>query len=127
MKLKLGTLCLLLALAGCSTSATKAPIPGSANQFDSSSYLTLVTTDSVIQSTKQGLAAGSFPASIAGNVKSSLNVLITAYDTANLSYRAYHAAAMAGTATTAQQNDVATKLGIVQTATTTLVTAKAGQ
>lgn len=116
---------LLIALTvGCHSVA--APVPGSANAFDSDSYLTLVATHSVIESTKTDLAANSFPMAIAGNVKTALNLLITAYDTANQAYLAYHTAALAGTSTAAQQTAVTNALTNVQTATTTLTAAKGG-
>jgi len=110
---------------GCSQNPK--PVTGAVNQFDSDSYLTLLTTDNVIQSTKQALVAGSFPASIAGNVKTALNGLITAYDVADTAYLAYHTAALSGTATAQQQAAVKSGLNNVSAATTTLLTAKGGQ
>ena len=116
---------LLIALTvGCHSVA--APVPGSANAFDSTSYLTLVTTDSVIESTKTDLANNSFPMAIAGNVKTALNALINAYDLAQQAYLAYHTAALAGTSTPTQQTAVTNALTSVQTATTALTAAKGG-
>lgn len=112
-------------IGGCAKTVT-VPIPGSANTFDSSSYLTLVTTDNVIQTAKADLAAGKFPASISGNVKTALNDLIQSYNVANIAYQAYHTAAMANQATPAQATAVTNSLNNVQTATTTLIAAKAG-
>ena len=123
MKL-LATMVICAVLTGCSQNPK--PVVGAANQFDSDSYLTLVTADSVIQQTKAALAANSFPASIVGNVKTALNGLITAYDVADTTYIAYHTAALAGTATPQQQAAVTSSLTSVQAATTTLVTAKGG-
>src|SRR6266849_2086336 len=96
------TLCLIM--VACSQNPK--PVVGSANQFDSDTYLTLVTTDTLIQATKTQLANGAFPAKIAGNVKTALNDLITAYDAANIAWLAYHTAALAGTASPVQLNTV---------------------
>ncbi len=115
----------VLFLAGC-TKNTTAPVPGSASNFDSQSYLSLVTADNVIQSTKTALEAGQFPASIAGNVKTALNALIQSYDVANPIYKAYHAAALAGTATAAQQTAVTNAVNDVTTKTSALTSAKGG-
>jgi hypothetical protein len=116
-------LCLCFAI-GCSQNPK--PVTGAANQFDSDSYLALDTTDNVIQSTKSALAANSFPAAIAGGVKTALNDLITAYDIANATYRAYHAAALAGVDTVQQRDNVTATLNTVGQKTTVLVTAKGG-
>jgi hypothetical protein len=124
---------LLLLLCGC-----KAPIhPGTANRFDSTTYDTLLTADSVIQSTKLDLAAGKFPASISGNVKTALNALINAYDIAETFYcgtpngsscaaNSYHALAMSGTATPQQSSQMQTLSTNVSTATSQLASAKGG-
>jgi hypothetical protein len=121
----LGMLLLCAVLAGCS--ANPKPVTGSANQFDSDSYLALLTTDNVIQSTKAALAAGSFPVSVAPTVKTALNALIKAYDVADPVYITYHNAALAGSSTPAQQAAVTSALANVNTATATLVSAKGGQ
>lgn len=125
MKKIISVVVLSLAMVGCAKKVT-APIPGSANSFDSDTYLTLVTTDSVIQGTKSALAANSFPPAFVSNVKTALNALITAYDAADSVYIVYHNAAMGGTATPTQQAAVATAIGQVQAATTILVAAKGG-
>jgi hypothetical protein len=131
-------LLLVLLLAGCAARHS-----GTANTFDSGTYDALLTTDSVIQSTKTALAQGQFPASILGNVKTALNDLIAAYDAADLAYcgvpvagtttgtlscapGSYHAAAMAGTATPAQQAAVQADVNAVTTATAALTSAKGG-
>src|ERR1700676_2926447 len=91
---------LLIALSmtvGCAMNPK--PVTGSANQFDSDTYLALATADSVIQTTKADLTNGTFPVNIAGNVKTALNNLIKSYDVADKVYLAYHAAAIAGTVT----------------------------
>ena len=115
---------LCVGLLGCSQNPK--PVTGAANLFDSGTYLTLVTTDNIIQSTKAALAAGSFPASVVGNVKTALNNLITAYDAADAVYITYHTAALSGTSTAAQQAAVTSAVGNVQASTTLLIAAKAG-
>jgi hypothetical protein len=130
---------LLLVICGCAAH----PIhPGTANAFDSSTYDTLTITDSVIQSTKADLSAGKFPASIAQNVKTALNILITSYDVLDMAYcgtpvagvgsgslqcaaGSYHAAAMAGTATPTQNSVITADVNAVNSASATLTTAKA--
>ena len=109
---------------GC---AAKKPIVGSANQFDSDTYIVLATTDSLIQSTKAALEANSFPPQIVGNVRTALNALITVYNVADKDYRDYHAAAISGTATAAQQAKVASEITSVQSSSATLVTIKGGK
>jgi hypothetical protein len=118
-------LALCIVMAACSQNPK--PVVGSANQFDSDTYLTLVTTDALIQATKTQLANNAFPANIAGSVKSSLNYLINAYDAANTAWLAYHTAALAGTSTQAQVNTVNTTIGNVNAATVTLTTVKGGK
>ena len=132
---------LVLFLCGCAAH----PIhPGTANAFDSGAYDTLSVTDSVIQSTKADLAAGKFPPSIAGNVKSALNALINAYNIADTFYcgmpvagtgtgslecapNSYHSLAIAGTATPAQSTQMQNELNQINTATAQLSAAKGGQ
>lgn len=120
-------LCVILASLGCGTQAAKAPIPGSVNQFDSDTYLALVTAYNIIESTKSALANNQFPASIAGNVKTAVNDLVKAYNAADASYLIYHNAALAGTATAAQQSTVTGNLAQVQFSTTNLTTIKGGK
>jgi hypothetical protein len=114
----------VLLIAGC---AAQHPIhPGAANQFDSTSYDTLLVAHSVIESTKADLAANKFPDALAAKVKQSLNVLIQAYDVADTAYLSYHASAIAGKATPADQTALQTKLNDVGNATTALTSAKGG-
>jgi len=115
---------LLFAMLGCHS--VVAPVPGSVNTFDSTSYVSLVTADSVIETTKTDLASGAFPATIAPNVKTALNDLIKYYDIADQAYLAYHASAMQGTPTPAQQAAVTAGLASVQVFITALTSAKAG-
>lgn len=134
---------LLVSSVGC---AARVQHPGTANSFDSTTYDTLMLTESVIQSTKADLASGKFPASISGNVKSALNALIVAYNAADIAYcdpqstvpgttlgslqcspASYHAAVNSTTgATNAQQALVSSAMAQVNTATANLATAKGG-
>lgn len=127
-------LVIALLLAGCSATQIH---PGTANAFDSAAYDTLSVTDSVIQSTKAALAANQFPPSISGNVKTALNILITAYDQADMIYcgapigsscqpNSYHTMANLGTATPAQSTSLTNALNSVTTATTNLTAAQKG-
>jgi len=123
---------LCIVLAGCSQNPK--PVTGSANQFDSDTYLTLVTTDSVIQSTKADLAncaaspaTCAFPAGIVGNVKTALNGLIASYNAADAAWQVYHAAALTGQSTPAQQAAVTSAIAQVNAATTNLTTVKGGK
>lgn len=111
-------------MAGC---AARPLHPGAANAFDSSAYDALLVADNIIQTTKTDLASNAFPANIAPAVKTALNNMITAYNVADISYKAYHAAAIAGTATPAQQQAVTDGLNQVSTTTTVLVNAKGGK
>lgn len=101
--------------------------PGSANAFDSNSFDSLIVVKNVIDSTRTDLANNAFPANITGNVKTALNALIQAYNIADSAYLTYHAAAIAGTATPAQQADVQAKLNTMNNGVSTLTSAKGGQ
>jgi hypothetical protein len=140
--IRIAAICTLtLLLVGCAAHVNH---PGTANAFDSNTYDTLMVTDSVIQSTKTAYLANQFPASIAPQVKTALNDLIAAYDAADLLYcgnpiqgpssaalvcapTSYHAMAMAGTATPAQQTAVAAAVSTVNSKTTALTAAKGGK
>jgi hypothetical protein len=115
---------LVLVLAGC---AAQKIHPGSPNAFDSGAYDSLIVAHSVIETTKTDLANNAFPASIAPQVKTALNNLVTAYNAADTSYQTYHTAALAGTATTAQQTAVSNALNSVNSATAALTAAKAAK
>lgn len=118
MKRKLATLLLLgCLLTGC---AAKKPVVGTANQFDSDSYLVLVTADSTIKAAKDELANNKFPADLEEDVKVSLNYLIDAYDRAQPIYLEYHNAALHGAATQAQQDAVSAALPDVNTGVASL-------
>jgi hypothetical protein len=122
--MRIPALVLALVLAGCAAHVTH---PGAANKFDSDSYDAVLVAHSVIETTKTDLANNAFPASIAGNVKTALNDLIKAYDTADAAYIAYHNAALAGTATPAQSTAVTNALTDVNTKTSALTSAKAAK
>jgi PBP1b-binding outer membrane lipoprotein LpoB len=113
---------LALVLAGCVKNS--ATIPGAANQFDQQSYLSLVTAKSVIDSAKADLTANSFPASTVAAVKAAVNDAVTAYNAADVSYQAYHAAALAGTATAAQQANVTSAINTLNQKTAAVTAAK---
>jgi hypothetical protein len=115
-----------LATTACTTNV-RAPIPGAVNQFDSDTYLSLVTAKGVIDQTKADLAAGSFPVNITPIVKQSVNDAVQAYNVADTAYQAYHAEALAGSATVAQQNAVSQKVSDLNTAVSKVTAAKAGK
>lgn len=123
MKLKLISLLLACMLwSGCAMNPK--PVVGSFGQFDSDTYLYLVTTDTLIQSTKADLANNAFPASISDSIKKALNTLIASYDAADQAYIAYHNAASTGKETPEQQDAVNSSIAHVKLATSTLVTTK---
>ncbi len=110
--------------AGC---ASRPIHPGSPNQFDSTSYDSLVVADSVIKSTKADLDANKFPQAITPNVISALNLLVKVYNIADQGYKDYHQAALAGTATPADQNVLQQKLNDVSNAVTSVKNAAGGR
>lgn len=114
-------------LAGCSLlHPVTAPIPGSANQFDSDTYLTLVTAKGVIDQTKLDLGNNAFPAAWVPNVKKAVNAAVSAYNVADLTYQEYHTSALAGTATPAQQSAVSSAVNNLNQAVNSVTAAKAG-
>lgn len=113
MKRKLAIVLLAASIQlGC---AAKKPVVGTANTFDSDSYLVLVVADKTIKATKDDLTNNKFPADLVEDVKAALNRLIDAYDKAEPIYLAYHNAALQGTATQAQQDAVSAALPDVNT------------
>lgn len=127
MKQRLLVLLLLLTLTlGCAKTVT-APVPGSVNQFDSDTYLTLLTSKAVIDQTKASLAAGSFPTNISGAVKTAVNGAVTAYNLADTAYQALHTSLLNGTSTPAQQATVTNAVTNLNTAVAGVTAAKAGQ
>jgi len=117
-------LLLALSLSGCAPRATIHP--GAANQIDSNFYDTLFVTNNVIESTKLDLSANKFPPSITPNIVTALNKLVSLYNLADQEYKLYHASALAGTATPAQQQALQFKINDVSTAVTVLASAKGG-
>jgi hypothetical protein len=133
---------ILVAMILCLSACAAGPHPGTANAFDNATYNTLLVTDNVIQTTRADYAASKFPAAIMPQVKTALNDLIAAYDAADVLYcgqpvtgplgtlqcapGSYHAMAMAGTATPQQSADITAKINAVNSAITSLASAKAG-
>lgn len=118
---------LLLSAASFGCGKAHAPLVGAVNQFDSDTYLTLVTIDNTIQTTRADLQAGNFPINITANVKTALNALINAYNIANSSYQIYHNEALAGTATQNEQVEVQAKVQSASNSLAILTTTKAGK
>ena len=123
-------------LAGC---AARPIHPGTANKLDSGVYDALLTTHSVIESTKGELASGTFPPEVQPRVKSALNILITAYNDADVLYcnppagasptdsctpTSYHSIAMAGQSTPTADAAMQAKLTSMNSAVSALATAK---
>jgi hypothetical protein len=123
-------------LAGC---AARPIHPGTANKTDSAVYDSLLTTHSVIESTKGELASGTFPPEVQPRVKSALNILITAYNDADVLYcnppagasptdscapTSYHSIAMAGQSTPTADAAMQAKLTSMNSAVSALATAK---
>jgi hypothetical protein len=108
---------LLVIGLGC---AAKKPVVGTANTFDSESYLVLVTADATIKATKDDLVNNVFAPDLVEDVKAALNRLIDAYDHAQPIYLAYHNAALQGSATQQQQDAVAAALPDINTGVASL-------
>lgn len=122
--MKLPSLLLVCVLfAGC---AARTIHPGAANAVDSNAYDTIFIAHNVIESTKADLSANKFPASIAPNVVTALNRLVTAYNLADQAYIAYHNAALGGTATPAQAAALQSSVTDVSTAVSAVASAKGG-
>lgn len=126
MKKQLITLVLgaTLALSACAKHVA-VQVPGSVNQFDSDAYATLLTAKASIDTAKAELAAGAFPTNVANGVKLAVNQAVTYYNVLDVTYQAYHLAALAGTATSAQQNAVASAESNLNNAVTVIATPKA--
>lgn len=119
-------LCVMGLTAACANRPASAPIPGAVNSFDSDTYLTLVTAKGIIDQVKVDLANNAFPAAWVANIKKAVNGAITAYNVADLSYQSYHAAALAGQATPAQQAAVGSAVTNLNSAVSSITAAKAG-
>jgi hypothetical protein len=114
---------LALVLAGC----PKQLHPGAVNQYDSTSYDTVLVAHSVIETTKTDLANNVFPAAVVDNVKNALNDLIVVYNIADTAYITYHNAAVAGKATQDQMNVLNAAMSNMQTKSAALSSAKAAK
>jgi len=78
----------LLVLAACSNNPKPQTLPpGALNQFDATSYESLMGAQAVLNSVKTDYAGGKLPAS----AKPALNKAIASYDTAEAAWQAYHA------------------------------------
>jgi len=99
----------------------------------------LLTTHSVIESTKTELTNGTFPPDVQARVKAAANILITVYNDADTLYcnppagagptdscaaTSYHAMALAGQTTPASDAAMQAKLSSMNSAVTSLATAK---
>jgi len=138
MKRFIPALVLLVVLSGC---ATRPIHPGTANKFDSTVYDALLTTHTVIESTKTELANGTFPPDVQLRVKDAVNLLITAYNDADTLYcnppagagptdscaaTSYHAQALAGQASSDASTAMQAKLNSMNSAVKALANAKGG-
>jgi hypothetical protein len=88
-------LCLLLPIAGCKTSATTPPaalLPGAVNQFDQTSYATLISVQAALNSLNTSYKAN--PAGLA-SLKPILDQAAADYNLAELAWQTYHQAATA--------------------------------
>lgn len=117
---------ILCLTVGCASANYKVH-PGAVNTFDSQSYDTLYITHNVIESTKAQLASNAFPPALIGGIQVAVNNLVLAYNTADVAYRAYHAAMLAGAIATSQQTDLTVALDSVNAATATLTAVKGGK
>lgn len=117
----------LLVTPGCALFKAHAPIPGAVNSFDSDTYLTLVTAKGVIDQTKLDLANNAFPASFVEYVKKAVNDAVLSYNTADLTYQAYHTAAVAGAVTSTQQAAVTQAVNDLNSKVNAVTAARAGK
>lgn len=96
--------CLILSiglLTGCAAKKTStAPIPGSINSFDATTYRVLADAQAAINSIKGDLATGKLQET--PTLKAALNQVIQDYNAANALYQAYHASAGATSQTEVQ-------------------------
>lgn len=95
---------LALSLGGCAKHISTAPsavCQGTANAFDCTTFQTLFTIQAAIEQAKIG---------VPDSKKALLNKVIDGYNAAEKSYMAYHALALAGTATAEQQAALQTKV-----------------
>ena len=111
-------LALPLLLGGClkpatTSTAPAALAPGAVNSFDQNSYTTLLTAQDTYNSL---LASYKANPTVLAMLKAPLDDAATTINLAEVAWQAYHAAALAGTSTPAQQTAVTTSLTAAQTA-----------
>ena len=106
-------LILCLAPLGCAhkASAPAPPISGQVNDFDGQSYRSLMTFQASLDSLKADIAKD--PTNLT-TLKPIVNQAGADYNLAMTTWQVYHAAAVAGQATSAQQAAVANSLNTVQ-------------
>ena len=85
---------LMLICAGCAKQVS-APVPGSLNAFDATSYRTLMDAQAAIDSVKADVAKGVIV--LGPTQKNVLNQAIADYNTAQASWHVYHSGATADT------------------------------
>lgn len=116
--MKFARLSVFLALPlmfGCAA-ATAPPVPlapGAVNSFDQTSYAALLTAQASYNSLLASYTAN--PTALSA-LKAPLDAAATAINGAEAAWKVYHAAAVAGNVTTAQQTSVTTALSAAQTA-----------
>ncbi len=111
-------LALPLMLGGClrpatTTTAPAALAPGAVNSFDQTSYATLMTAQATYNSL---LASYKANPTVLAALKAPMDDAATTINVAEVAWQTYHAAALAGTSTTAQQTAVTTSLTTAQSA-----------
>jgi len=103
-------LCLLLPMAGCKAASSTTPpaalVPGAVNQFDQTSYATLMSVQAALKSLNASYAAN--PTGLAA-LKTVLDQAAADYNLAELAWQTYHVAA-----TTANQTAVTSAITKVQ-------------
>ena len=86
---------LLTLLAGCATANKPTTLPpGAINSFDANSYIALMGIQAGLNSVKADFSAGKIPATF----RPQLNQAITAYNSAEAAWHAYHSGANGDTA-----------------------------
>ncbi len=108
-------LALLLMFTSCAKVGTPPIHAGAANSFDSAVYDALVSAQAAIEQAKVGVSATKKPI---------LNQVIADYNLVEKAYTEYHALAIAGNATPAQQIALQTKLTTLQAGLTKLGSTK---
>jgi hypothetical protein len=100
-------------MTGCKTATAPTPplVPGALNQFDQTSYATLLTAQASYNSLLASYKAN--PSTLA-SLKAPLDAAATAINLAEMAWQAYHAAGASATST--QQAAVTTSLAAAQTA-----------